>query len=233
MILALNTSALQFGISVVSGQGVILAEHYLAQGPSHFGGLFPAIKFLLQSSGIQPEGLRCVAVAVGPGSFTGLRVGVAAIKGLCHALGLPAVGVNTLEALAHQAATWGNKVVAMVHSRRDEVFAAPFDTSGREDIQRVAEDRSLRFSELKEMADYEAVFVGSDYRSQAPRLKEVFGPSINLAPPWCWTLRASGVGILALKRFHQEDFDDPKELLPIYHRPPDIRPNPYPLRTDR
>jgi len=233
MILALNTSALQFGIAVVEGQGLILAEHYLSRGPKHFGGLVPAIKFLLDSSGIEPTGLECLAVAIGPGSFTGLRVGLATTKGLCQALNIPAVGVNTLEALAHQAARWGPKVVAMVHSRRDEVFGACFDTSDPENIRRLTEDCSLSFQELREIATNGALFVGNDYRLQAPHLKEIFGHSIPLAPPWCWALRASSIGILGLKRFHRGELDDPRELIPIYHRPPDIRPNPYPLRRAR
>ncbi len=232
MILALNTSGLQFGLAIVSNQGEVVAEHYLSTGPRHFGTLFPALEFLLESTQVDLARVRSIAVAMGPGSFTGLRVGMAAAKGLCHSLNLSVVGINTLEALASQAAGLGTLVVAFVYSRKDEVFAALFDISSPGKITRIEDDRAVNFSELGSLGGQEAVFIGNHYPSQAPRLKRAMGgQGVRLAPPLLWTLRASSVGLLGLSKLENGKHDDPNELVPVYHRPPDIRPNPYHLRN--
>lgn len=233
MILAVNTSTLQFGLALLNGgEGTLLAEHVMAGDARHFGGVLPALDRLLASLKAAPRDLEAVIVAKGPGSFTGLRVGFSAAKGLSCGLGIPMIGVSSLEAMASQLPCPAESLGPILTSRRGEVFAAKFVwAEGR--LVRKAEDVSLKFDELASFFDQNTWFIGNDLPAQGPALKGAFGEGVRLAPAHLWNLRASAVGFLGLRRFLERRFDDPLDLSPIYLRPPDIRPNPYPLLSGR
>lgn len=227
MLVGINTSTLQFSIALLSTDGALLGECYLSAGKAHFGGLFPALDFLLTNSGRGKKEIECVAVAVGPGSFTGLRVGLSSAKGLCHALDVPIIGISSLEALGAQMHESHLPVTALLESRRNDVFVAQFKWDSDKGLTRLAEDQCLEYSDLARELIFPCLFVGNSYHSQVPRLKESLSTHFLLAPPEMWTIRASSVAALALERFSARDFDDPAALVPVYLRPPDIRPNPY------
>jgi tRNA threonylcarbamoyladenosine biosynthesis protein TsaB len=229
MILAINTSTPQFGIALLQGDGTALAEYSMAQSTSHFGQLMPALDFLLNTSQSQIQEIEGLAVATGPGSFTGLRVGLAAAKGVCHALGVPLVGISSLAALAVQMPLRDVLITSILDSRKGELFAAQFVWKKGEKLCRHKEDVSLRIEELPAKFDSDTLFIGNDHPRQHQILMHKLGTRVRLAPAHLWNLRASAVGYLALKRFQACDFDDPATLNPVYLRPPDIRPNPHPL----
>ncbi len=232
MILALNTSTLQFSLALVEMDGEILAECMFSAGHKHFGGFVPAMHFLMCTSSRTPEGLRAVAVALGPGSFTGLRVGLSTAKGLCHGLRIPLIGISSIEALAGQIPYCPLPICPLITSRRGEVFTALFKRSDRNVLERTMEDRSVRFEDLPTLFSQDVVFIGNDFRQQAPILRELFGSGTVLAPPHHWYLRGASIGQLGADRLINGDLDDPGDLSPAYFRPPDIRPNPYPLVED-
>jgi tRNA threonylcarbamoyladenosine biosynthesis protein TsaB len=226
MILAINTSILQFSLALLSESGGLVAEHLMSEGKGHFGNLIPTLQFLLNSSGREIREVSCISAATGPGSFTGLRIGLSLAKGLCHALRVPIVGISTLEAMAVQAPCAGLSVVPILYSRKGEVFAARFVWDVDRGLKRVSEDTWVRFEDLPLLFREPSLFVGNDYPTQGTRLKDLLGDRALLAPVHSWCLRASSVGSLALERFLQGDLDDPTTLNPVYLRPPDIRPNP-------
>jgi len=226
MILAINTSTLQFSLALLSESGGLIAEHLMTEGKGHFRNLMPALHFLLSSSEREIHDVTCIAVATGPGSFTGLRIGLSLSKGLCHALRVPIVGISTLEALALQAPSAGLPIVPLLHSRKGEVFAARFVWENISGLKRTGEDTWVRFDDLPLLFQEPSLFVGNDYPTQGTRLKKLPGESVLLAPVHCWCLRASSVGSLAIEKFLHGDPDDPYALSPVYLRPPDIRPNP-------
>ena len=229
MILALNTSTPQMGIAVMHEGGWPLAGMILSQGPSHFGSLMPAIHFLLENMGTDIHQIDGIAVAVGPGSFTGLRVGVAAAKGLAHALGIPLMGISSLKALAVGAGKPDNSMVVapLVDSKRDEVFTAPFLYENNKLVQ-VAEEHSVQFDRLCDIYDpLRTLFVGSNPAVQMPRLSDIYPNGFITAPVHLWAADAVAVASLGLSRFLSEDYDDLHTITPAYISPPDIRPNPY------
>ena len=231
MILALNTSTPQMGIAIMHKGGWPLANMILSQGPSHFGSLMPTLHFLLENMGMDIHQIEGVAVAVGPGSFTGLRVGVAAAKGLVHALGIPLMGISSLEALAVSAGKIGNAMIAapLLDSRRNEVFTAPFLYENNRFVQ-VAEGNSVPFSCLGEIYDpSHTLFIGSNPSVQMPRLAEIYPNGFTAAPVHLWSADAVAVALLGLARFLSKDYDDPQVLAPVYIKAPDIKPNPYAL----
>ena len=226
MILSINTSTLQFSLALLREDGTLLAEHSVARSKGHFGSLMPALEFLLGGSGCDAGDLSALVVARGPGSFTGLRVGLSAAKGLCHALGVPLIGISSLDALANQIPYTAYQVIAILDSRRDEFFAARFTWNKHGKLVRESADTCLRFSDFPSLCKKPSLFIGNSFENQKAVLREMTGVPVMLAPPYLWNLRASSVGSLGLERFHAGDFDDPQALDPIYLRSPDIRPNP-------
>ncbi len=91
------------------------------------------------------------------------------------------------------------------------------------------EDTSLRLKDLGAIIDSPTLFIGNDFNEQGDSIKDLIGENAFLAPPHLWNIRASAVAALGLKRFLNNDFDDIRDLVPTYMRPPDIRPNPFPV----
>jgi len=232
MILAVNTSTPQFSLALVDTGGEILAECMFSSKHKHFEGFVPALHFLMDGSAGNPEDLRAVAVALGPGSFTGLRVGLSTAKGLCHGLDIPLIGISSIEALASQILYCPLPICPVITSRRGEVFTALFKRGDQNAMERIMEDRSERFEDLPSLLPRRLAFIGNDFRQQAPILREFFGPEALLVPPHHWFLRGASIGHLGAARLLNGDLDDPGDLSPAYLRPPDVRPNPYPLLED-
>jgi tRNA threonylcarbamoyladenosine biosynthesis protein TsaB len=166
-------------------------------------------------------------VAKGPGSFTGLRVGLAFAKGICHSLGIPIIGVSSLEALAAQVPFSSLPITPFIDSRRSEFFTARYRWAAPSSLLREGEEEAIHASELVRVAKGGSVVIGNNLREQAPMIREHLGEEGLLAPDHVWGLRASSIGSLALPRFHQHHHDDIAALNPQYLRPPDIRPNPF------
>jgi tRNA threonylcarbamoyladenosine biosynthesis protein TsaB len=229
MILALNTSTRQCSIALLRLDGTLISETVLSEGKGHFKGLMPAIDRLFGDAGVKPNGTKCLAVATGPGSFTGLRVGLSLAKGFCQALEIPVVGVSSLRALAFQIPFTTRPIAPMLTSRRGEVFSALFLWSREQELLRKEEDDCFKLDDLPSRFENETVFVGNDFINQGAVLKDRLKNRTQIAPPWCWQLRASSVGAIAVNRFNAGDTDDPGSLVPRYFRPPDIRSNGIPV----
>lgn len=233
MLLAVNTSTLQFSVALLEENGTLVAEFSMAPGFKNYNGFMPAIDHLLQHSKVRATDIKAVFVAKGPGSFTGLRVGISAAKGFCQGLDIPLIGVSSLEALALQATFTACPVCPVLDSRRGEVFAALFRWDGDQEICRETEDLSFKFEDLTSLVTDKALFLGNDFIRQGPAIREILGTRALLAPSNHWTLRASSVGVVGLKRFRNRAFDNLRDLVPSYMRPPDIRPNPYSTLSDQ
>jgi len=229
VILALNTSTPQFSMALLEADGSLLAESVMGPGGKQFRDLMPALDFLMKGSRSRPSQLEAVMVAKGPGSFTGLRVGMSTAKGLCHALGIPLIGVSNIEALASQLPWTDLEICAVIDSRRGEVFAGRFLwANGR--LTRRGEEVSLKYENLSDFVSEKGLFIGNNFPTQHRLIRGALGTHVRLAPASMWHLRASALGYTGLGRFHQNDFDDLGGLSPIYLRPPDVRPvRPHPL----
>lgn len=224
MLLAVDTSTTQFSMALMDMDGSVSAEYAASGGKNRFVHLMPTLRFLLETTQADLGDVRCLAAALGPGSFTGLRVGLSMAKGLCHALGVPLIGVPSLMALACLAAPSAIPIAPLLDSRRGEFFTALFHT-GEDGLPRQSlPDRSIKAEGLAEFLKGPVLLIGNDFQRQAGLALKALGPNALAAPPQRWGARASGVGTLALKRFHAGDFDDLRLLSPVYLRPPDIRP---------
>lgn len=132
-ILAFDTAADRCDACVFeSGSGKVLGVSHLALGKGHAEYLMSVISDALAKAGIDYSGLGAIAVTVGPGSFTGVRVGVSAARGFALALEIPAIGITTLEGIAAEAAAVGSgmPVLAVIDAKRGEIYAQFFDARG-------------------------------------------------------------------------------------------------------
>jgi len=232
MILSLNTSTIQYSMALMEENGVVMAEYFMTPGSKSFKGFMPTLDDLLTRSLQRVEHIESIIVATGPGSFTGLRVGLSAAKGFCQGLHIPIIGVSSLGAMANQLPHTRHPICPIINSRKGEVFAALFQWSDEGKMVRFKEDACLPMKDLPTFIDGKTLFLGNDINGQKPEIVKLCGRKALLAPASLWNLRASAVGALGLERFHQQDFDELRDLVPSYLRPPDIRPNPFPLLKD-
>ncbi|MBW1766782.1 MAG: tRNA (adenosine(37)-N6)-threonylcarbamoyltransferase complex dimerization subunit type 1 TsaB [Deltaproteobacteria bacterium] len=227
MILAVNTSTIQFSIALLKENGTILAEYFTSAGSKNFGSFMPSIHYLLKTSKSNIQDIKALVVTTGPGSFTGLRVGLSAAKGMAQSLQIPIIGVSSLEAMANLLPYTAYPICPMIHSRKGEVFTALFNCCDDHKMVRIKEDTCLKFEDLSSFIEGPTLFLGNDFNKQEHVIREMLGRKALTAPAHLWNLKASSVGTLGLERFHRHNFDDLQDLVPSYLRPPDIRPNPF------
>ena len=127
-ILAIDTATAACSAALL-GDGVIIAARHVAMLRGHAGALLPMVEEVMAEADVAYDALDLIAATVGPGAFTGLRVGLAAARGLALAGGLPIIGVTTLEALAHavEDGSGERSVVAVLNARREEVYYQAYD----------------------------------------------------------------------------------------------------------
>ena len=233
MIFAINTSTPQFSIALMKKEGILIEEYIVSPGRKNFRAFMPVVHSIFESTGSMIEELKAIIVAMGPGSFTGLRVGLSVGKGIAHGLQIPIIGVSSLESMAAQLPYTTHVLCPMISSRSAEVFTALFRFDHEQKMIRIIEDSSLSFKALVSIINGPTLFIGNDFDTQGCPVKDLIGENAFLAPPHLWNLRASAVAALGLKRFLNNDFDDIRDLVPNYKRPPDIRPNPFPVMSGK
>jgi tRNA threonylcarbamoyladenosine biosynthesis protein TsaB len=202
----------------------VLGEYLLLSGSSRFRDLMPCFEDLLKKTDLTPGQLEGIAVAIGPGSFTGIRVGLALAKGLSQGLALPIVGVSTLAALASQIPYAREDICPVMSSRKGEVFAALFKRDRHHHLTRLEKDASLSVEQLAVMIKRKTIVIGNDFTLLGPLVKQYLGKNALVAPPTLWSLRASSIGALGAQSLQQGHADNVSELVPVYLRGADIRP---------
>lgn len=213
-LLAIETSARAASVAICHDR-TLVAQYFQNSGLTHSATLLKMVEDLLCSSNIQLKALDAVAVAHGPGSFTGIRIGVAAAVGLAWGAGLPACGVSTLEAMAYNAQATGCVVCPVMDARRGQVYNALFLNSAGS-VERLTPDRAISVEELLD----EAVLDGRQYYllgDGAPLVRQAFhtaGLPCSLAPPPILLQNAWGVACAALDAPKQS----PNDLQPVYLR---------------
>ena len=217
--LALETSAKSVSVAVTE-DGKVLASSYQNIGLTHSVTLMPLLDGMLQNAGLTLKDMDLLAVAAGPGSFTGLRIGVSALKGLAWAEDKPCCGVSTLEAMAQNGRLFTGTVVCAMDARRQQVYNANFAAKVGT-LTRLTEDRAIALSELvKEVENDERpkIIVGDGGRLCYNALLEQGVPCV-LAPPHLLQQSAAAVGLAAEEALRRgEQPVSAQELLPVYLR---------------
>ena len=208
--MALETSTLAGGVALLDGERVI-GEYLLDVRITHSERLMPAIDRLLRDAGWTPASLEGLAVAVGPGSFTGLRIGLSAVKGLAWALSLRVAAVPTLDALAAALPFAAHPVCPVLHARKNEVYCSLYHWDGAA-MRRQWDYLALAPEALAARLTEPTILLGDGAHAIASR-------HARLAPPHRRMPSAAAVGVLGLARFRAGDIMSAGELSPFYLRP--------------
>lgn len=160
-ILAMDSSAKAASVAIVEDDK-ILGEVFLNCGLTHSVTIMPSVEWLLDMTGLKVSDIDRIAITEGPGSFTGLRIGMAALKGLAWACDIPCVGVSTLETIAQGASSADGIICAVMDARANQVYNAMFEVKDGK-LSRLCEDRAITIPELlSELSDKENVTFAGD-----------------------------------------------------------------------
>ncbi|MGC8875047.1 MAG: tRNA (adenosine(37)-N6)-threonylcarbamoyltransferase complex dimerization subunit type 1 TsaB [Chloroflexia bacterium] len=219
MILALDTSTAFASAALFDGES-LRAETTWETGTSATQQLLPAVEHLLQLAGGRPTQIRGIAVALGPGSFNGLRVALSFGKGLASALAIPIVGFPTPDIAAYPFSSLVLPVCAILKLGRNRLVCTHFQTRyGR--WQRISDFRNLTLEALIQETDRTTVFCGEIDRQMAATLQERLGRRALLASAALSARRAGYLAEMAWRRLQEEpEGDDLVSLQPIYLSPP-------------
>ncbi|MCA1831650.1 MAG: tRNA (adenosine(37)-N6)-threonylcarbamoyltransferase complex dimerization subunit type 1 TsaB [Actinomycetota bacterium] len=221
LVLGIETSTNVSSVALGSEQGIV-ASTSLSRGKGHAEFLIPAVKFLCEESEVALSQLAGIAVGVGPGLFTGMRVGVATAKTIAQALGVPLVGIASLDLLAFEIRYTPKLICACIDARRGEVFCA-FYRQVPGGVQRVSDYVAWppqRLAAEIEARVEEVLFIGNGallYKERLPKLRTEYAAFSRAFP------QASALVELALPRFFREETDSLYELEPLYIRKADAQ----------
>ncbi len=218
LILAFETTAKAGSVALLD-ETRLLGESYQNTGLTHSQTLMVMAEDLLKQCGKTAADITAVAVAEGPGSFTGVRIGVAAAKGFAWGAELPCYGISTLEAMTETFGIWQGYVCPCMDARRSQVYNALFYVNNGK-IQRVKEDRAISLAELgEELKTLEgSIFLMGDGAALAHRTLGGELPNLILPPEHRMHQRASGVALAAAKKITAGEAGDANGLTPNYLR---------------
>lgn len=217
LVLGIETSTMQGGAALVGDDG-LCSEYTLNVAATHSERLLPAIERMLGDAGVGLDALSGIAVSIGPGSFTGLRIGLSTVKGLAYATGLPVVGVPTLEALASSVAFAREPVCPVLDARKQEVYAGLFRCT-RGIPLRVMEDTALAPEALCAKIRRPTIFLGDGVAVYGELFRRLLGDRMLIAPPYSRGARPACVAELGRQRLLRGERDPIDTLVPRYLRP--------------
>ena len=218
-ILAVDTATTSCSVAVIDNTSV-RAELTTHKKQTHSKHLMTSINSVLKSANCSAGDLDGFAVTIGPGSFTGLRIGMATIKGLASAVDTPVVGVSSLEALASQCRAHNRLICPLLDARKAEIYGATY---------RLREDRLIQqtaacavkpeafVADIKEPS----LFIGCGAQLYQKKIQDALGDKAYFVPDDQNVIRASRVGFLSLERFKSNDTDRASDLTPFYIRKSD------------
>ena len=215
-LLALETSAKAASCAVLE-DGVPVASAWQCTGLTHSRTLLPMAEDMLRSSELRIEDMDAIAVAAGPGSFTGLRIGVAAVKGLAWAAEKPCIPVSTLEGMAWPLAHLTGPVVCAMDARRQQIYNAVFRARGGA-LERLRPDRAVSLEEAAaDLAGLDGpMTIVGDGAQMCFDFFTARGIDCRLAPVHLRLQSAAGVALAAWRR--RTETVSAQELTPVYLR---------------
>ncbi len=225
LILGLDTTTLSCSVALLQGDN-LLAEMTLNIKKTHSERLMPLLYQLLTESGIEREQIEAIAAAAGPGSFTGLRIGLATARALAQGLGVPAVPVCTLEAIAEAVPVPGALICPLLDARRSQVYCALFQRTAEVPYQLetlLEPDARTLASLLETLHAYNQplIFLGEGLNSYANQIEQDLPGKAVIAPPPFRLCRAALVALRGQTLLQANPQASYHELLPRYLRRPE------------
>jgi tRNA threonylcarbamoyladenosine biosynthesis protein TsaB len=219
-ILAVDTSTQTGGIAVLSGE-TLVAEVQVTSTKTHAKRLMLAMDSALGMADMRLDECDGFAVTTGPGSFTGLRIGVSAVKGLGFATGKPVTGVSTLDVLAYQFPWFPHLICPMLDARKEEIYTALYKCGRDGGWDKVAAACAVDPRQWLMKIEGSCLFVGDGAVLHKNLIERELGPRARFVPPCLNTLQASVVAYIGMKQIQRGETVDVALLAPNYLRKSD------------
>ena len=218
-LLVIDTSGPVCGTAVMDDEKV-LSEFTAQNRNTHSASLMPMVEAALTAAGTEIGQVDAIAAVTGPGSFTGVRIGVATAKGLAHGAGIPCIPVDALEALSVSAGAFDGVICPIQDARAGQVYAAAFRDGSRltENVPVKLEDFLERIAGLGERF----LFTGDGVPVFREKIREILGEKAAFAPAHLGYLRPSAAGLIAMNKGKKTDY---LHLEATYLRPPNAQKN--------
>lgn len=217
-ILSIDTCSSSVSVSIHS-DGKLIGEYFLNSGLTHSQTLMIIIENLFKTSGIKISEIDLFGVTNGPGSFTGIRIGLSTVKGMAVSLGKQCIGISSLYALALNAKYYDCIICSCIDSRCGQVYNAVFETHNNK-IIRLTEDRSISIDDLMiDLKRYnkKIVFVGDGSEVCYNISREIFGHTkVELLPENIKFIRAAYIGEETMSMYNKGQTINPEDLVPNY-----------------
>jgi tRNA threonylcarbamoyladenosine biosynthesis protein TsaB len=223
-ILAIDTSTPVGSIAIVEG-ALLKAQHILNISATHNQRLLPGIDRILMETEWSLNDLDALAVSLGPGSFTGLRIGISIVKGLAWATGKPLAGVPTLDALAANVPFVPHPICPVLDARKGEIYTALFRWGDKQLPERLTEYMAIKPEDLVDRISEKTVLVGDALLSHGDYLVKELGERLVQAPPHLNVVHASSVAWLAWQKLRLGIQEDVSSCTPLYVRPSEAELN--------
>jgi tRNA threonylcarbamoyladenosine biosynthesis protein TsaB len=217
-ILGIDTSTRCGSVGLIHDQEVI-SEYHLNIPLTHSGRLLSAIDHLLKESGCPMEELDGWAISLGPGSFTGLRIGVSTVKGLAYATRKPVAGVSSLDVLASQISPTPYLICPILDARKGEVYTALYRYDKANFLNRRSDYQAMRPEDLVKKIKEKVIFVGDGIKTYGDYLKHSLFSFALFPNPFLHLPHGSAVARLGSELLHKGVFLDVEAFTPIYIRP--------------
>ncbi len=221
IIMAFDSTAKSASVAVCDGERA-LAVYNIDNGLTQSELLLPMAEDILRSLKLSFSDVELYACSKGPGSFTGVRIGVSLVKGLAFGKNVPCVGVSTLEALAENMRGINGIIVPVMDARRNQVYGAIYESDG-EDLKCLVPDGAFSFTELAKMlGDFEGkpIYLAGDGYELAKRALSELGVKTQNTPELLILENARSVAAAALKKFERGEAVSDLEIAPTYLRMP-------------
>ena len=218
-ILALDTATQSCSVAIVD-DGLLLAELTRANIKTHSRHLMDLIETVCLAADLRVRDVDGFAVTIGPGSFTGLRIGISTIKGLAFSLGKPVIGVSSLDALAWQCAQSAYLICPLLDARKKEVYACRYRFKNDE-LKRDVSEKVVSPAEAVSRIREPSIFVGNAAQIYRDKISAKLGELAHFASQGQHTIRASSIAWLSIPGFHRKQTEDVALLVPHYIRKPD------------
>lgn len=216
-ILAIETSTMAGSLALADG-GELVSEYLLNIKVTHSERLVSAIDTLLKDARTPISDIDCFALSLGPGSFTGLRIGVSTIKGLAFATNKPVVGIPTLDALAQNVLFSDYLICPILDARKKEVYSALYKRVHGGKLRKLTADLAIKPRDLTKKIEERVVFLGDGIDVYKELIKEELGDLAVFAPLNLKLPRAASVAKLGLHEFEKNNVLNVNEFTPFYVR---------------
>jgi tRNA threonylcarbamoyladenosine biosynthesis protein TsaB len=216
-ILALETATLAGSIAIVDDRYGFISEVRVNLKIAHAERLMPSIQWILDASQMSIDEIDAFAVSIGPGSFTGLRIGLSTVKGLSYAAKKPIVPVPTLDAFARALPYCSHMICPMLDARKNQVYAALY-TWEKHECRKVMDEIAVDLDTLLENIQGPVIFLGDGAKLYRQQISDTLGDRAFFAPESRMYPAAASVAEIALEKMGKGESADPVSLTPLYIR---------------